>query len=80
MAARFLHPVCTPAFLLGLGNTLMTAFFALALAFALGVVLGLMARPRQLLSAAGGRFFPDAGKAGVYPFYGWVSTSGSPGL
>ena len=31
------------SFLLGLGNTLMTAFFALALAFVLGVVLGLMA-------------------------------------
>ena len=30
------------SFLLGLGNTLQTAFCALALAFALGVALGLM--------------------------------------
>ena len=42
------------SFLLGLGNTLMTAFFALALAFALGVVLGLMAtsgkKPLQFIA------------------------------
>ena len=31
------------SFLLGLGNTLMTAFFALALAFAIGAAIGLMA-------------------------------------
>ena len=31
------------SFLLGLGNTLMTAFFALALAFAIGAAMGLMA-------------------------------------
>ena len=42
------------SFLLGLGNTLMTAFFALALAFVLGVVLGLMAtsgkKPLQFIA------------------------------
>ena len=52
----------------------------LIIAHRMRTVAGADGPPPAATSAAGGRFFPDAGKAGVQPFYGWVSTSGSPGL